>query len=90
MSTLSPEPVIVYFEVVWYKELRNELENLSGLTIRDLQVDYARIINISILCNDVLRVFLQSGTHLCALLMPRIVIDAPHVIFLKDKMARLK
>ena len=33
MSTLSPDPVIAYFEVGWYKEVSNEHENLSGLTI---------------------------------------------------------
>ena len=37
-----PDPVIVYFEVVWYKKLSNERENLPGLIIWVLQVDYTR------------------------------------------------
>ena len=45
MSTLSPDPVIAYFEVVWGKELNNEHENLSGMTIWRLQVDFARRVN---------------------------------------------
>ena len=82
MSTLSSDPVIAYFQVVWYKELSNEYENLSGLTIWDLQVDFARIVNfISISCNGILKVFMVSGTHLWPSKMPRIAIDVPHVIF---------
>ena len=54
MSTLSSDPVIAYFEVVWHKELSNEHQNLSGLTIYVLQVDFARIVNfISISCNGI-------------------------------------
>ena len=65
ISTSSPDPVIACFWVVWYQELSNEHENLSGSTIRGLEVDFARIVNfISIPCNGILRVFIVSGTHL--------------------------
>ena len=54
ISTLSPDHVIAYFEVVWYKELNYEHENLSGLTILGLQVGFARIVNfIFIRCNGI-------------------------------------
>ena len=84
MSTLSHDPVIAYFEVVWYEGLNNEYIYLSGLTIYSLQIDYARNVNfISVPCNNLSRVFLEAGTHLWPLKMPRIAIDAPHVIFLE-------
>ena len=64
LSTLSPDSVIAYLEVVWNKELSNEFENLSGLTIWG-QVDFARIVNfISIPCNGILRLFRASRIHL--------------------------
>ena len=65
MSTLSPDPVIAYFEVVLYKKLSDEHENLPGLIIWGLEVEYARNINlISIPCYDLLRLLLESETHL--------------------------
>ena len=44
--TKSPEPFIAYFEVVWYKILINEHENVSGFKIWGQQVDYARNVNL--------------------------------------------
>ena len=64
MPTLSTDPVIAYFRVVRYKKLSNDFENLSGLIIWGLEIDYAINVNlISIACNDLWRVFLESGTH---------------------------
>ena len=41
LSTLSPHPVIAYFGVFRYHELRNEHEIFSGLTIYGLDVGFA-------------------------------------------------
>ena len=55
----------------------------SPFWVSKSQVHYARnVYFISITCNDLLRVFLESGTYLWPTKMTWITIDAQHVVFL--------
>ena len=89
MLISSPDPVIAYSEVVWYKEPSNEYENMSGLTIQGLKVYYNRNFKcISIPFNDLLKV---SGIWNSCVTTQNATddINTPHVIFGKSQLNQL-
>ena len=46
-SIFSPGPVIANLVVIRYQQFNNEQENLSGLTIEGLHVDFGKNVNLS-------------------------------------------